>query len=89
MKQVHIYYEGDVQGVGFRYTCYQFANQLNLKGWVKNVPDGRVELIAQGEKELLNQYIEQIDQEYKTQISTQNIAWEDALDNFPDFSISQ
>ena len=44
----HIYFSGRVQHVGFRYTAYYLAKNLYLTGWVDNLPDGRVELEAQG-----------------------------------------
>ena len=47
-KCLHIYYSGSVQGIGFRYTAERIANSLALAGWVMNLPDGRVELIAEG-----------------------------------------
>jgi acylphosphatase len=46
-KQIFI--SGKVQGVGFRFHAYEKAKELNLKGWVKNLPDGRVELVVGGE----------------------------------------
>jgi len=45
----HVYYEGRVQGVGFRYSTRQIATGFDITGWVKNIPDGRVELCAAGE----------------------------------------
>jgi len=47
----HIIFSGRVQGVGFRYTCHRIANRCNLTGYVKNLPDGSVELLAQGRPE--------------------------------------
>ena len=44
----HIFFEGDVQFVGFRYTARLLAKKLELSGWVRNLPDGRVEVEAQG-----------------------------------------
>ena len=44
----HILFSGKVQHVGFRYTAYYIARSLYLTGWVDNLPDGRVEMEAQG-----------------------------------------
>lgn len=44
----YVLFEGDVQFVGFRYTTRVLARKLGLSGWVRNLPDGRVELEAQG-----------------------------------------
>ena len=48
---------GRVQGVGFRYFTKSQADSLNLKGWVRNLPDGTVELEAQGPPEALERFM--------------------------------
>ena len=53
----HIVFYGRVQGVGFRYYAVNKANQLGLTGWVKNLPNGTVEMEVQGEKPLIDQLI--------------------------------
>ena len=50
-QQLHILYEGRVQGVGFRYTTKSVANGFEVTGTVRNLTDGRVELVAEGERE--------------------------------------
>ena len=45
---MHIYYSGNVQGVGFRYTVKSIATGFEVTGAVRNLPDGRVELLAEG-----------------------------------------
>ncbi len=57
MTQVRVFYEGNVQGVGFRYTVHSEARGFDVFGWVRNLPDGRVELLAQGEKSELNAFL--------------------------------
>ncbi len=49
----HFLIYGNVQGVGFRAATEQQANNLQLSGWVRNLPDGRVEILAQGEEKAL------------------------------------
>ncbi|MDW2798758.1 acylphosphatase [Clostridium boliviensis] len=54
----HIYVSGRVQGVGFRFRAMQFANQLKLAGWVRNLDDGRVEMEVEGEREKIDHLFE-------------------------------
>ncbi len=55
-----ILFEGDVQFVGFRYTARLLARRLGLSGWVKNLPDGRVALEAQGDVSKLRKFLLQM-----------------------------
>jgi acylphosphatase len=50
MKRYHVIVEGQVQGVGFRWVCMQFAQQLGLSGTVRNMDNGMVEIFVQGEE---------------------------------------
>jgi acylphosphatase len=47
---MNVFYSGSVQGVGFRYTTKSVATGFEVTGAVRNLPDGRVELIAEGER---------------------------------------
>ena len=49
MKSVQVHYEGRVQGVGFGWTVKDLAREFDVAGTVKNLPDGRVEVVAQGD----------------------------------------
>ena len=53
----HMIFYGRVQGVGFRYYAVNKANQLGLTGWVRNLPDGSVEMEAQGYEEQIDELI--------------------------------
>lgn len=48
MVRKHIFFSGNVQGVGFRYRSFYIAQSLGLTGWVENLWDGRVEMEVQG-----------------------------------------
>ena len=50
MISLQVFYEGNVQGVGFRWTIRNIAKGFDVIGWVKNLPDGRVELQVRGEE---------------------------------------
>ena len=55
-----VFYEGNVQGVGFRYTVKQIAMGFDVTGWVKNLDDGRVELQVGGEAEEVQAFLKAI-----------------------------
>ncbi len=57
MPTLHIHISGKVQGVGYRAAAHATASQLGLTGWVKNLPDGRVAILAQGDQTPLEQLI--------------------------------
>lgn len=57
MKRVHIIVSGRVQGVFFRYNTRDLAGNLGLRGYVKNLYNGDVEIIAEGNEEKLNKLI--------------------------------
>ncbi len=58
MKRLHIFVSGRVQGVFFRANTVKVANKLGIKGWVKNLSDGRVEIVAEGSEEKLREFVE-------------------------------
>jgi acylphosphatase len=52
-----VLYSGSVQGVGFRFNANREAESFDVTGYVRNLPDGRVELVAEGEREEVERYL--------------------------------
>ncbi len=88
-ERAHILVSGRVQGVFFRDHTRRWAASLGLTGWVRNLWDGRVEVLAEGEKENLEALIARLKQGPPS-ASVENVAvtWEDFRDEFSDFRIT-
>jgi acylphosphatase len=87
---MHIYYTGRVQGVGFRYTSKNVALGYEVTGIVRNLPDGRVELIAEGAQEELEAFQKGIREAGLGHfIADEKVAWGDATNEFRGFDISR
>lgn len=88
VRHLHAIVHGRVQGVNFRGYTNQMASSLNVKGWVRNLPDGTVETIAEGSVEALNAYLDWLNtgppSSYVEQV---DVTWGDASGQFEDFSI--
>lgn len=86
---VHVYISGKVQGVGYRYSTAAQAQNLGLTGWVKNLYDGRVEALFEGNKETIDQMLSWCKQgpsmSYVTKIETHN---KEYTGQYKDFSIT-
>ncbi|MFH1093168.1 MAG: acylphosphatase [Candidatus Omnitrophota bacterium] len=87
-KQAHIFYSGTVQGVGFRYRSRAIALSMNIRGWVKNLPDGRVEVTAQADKNDLVEFINTVDHSFEGYIRNRQICWGDAHEKLKGFEIT-
>ena len=69
----HVIFVGRVQGVGFRFTVLSAANRCGLAGVVRNIPDGNVEMIAQGNPGDIDECIRQIQQTFASYINETKI----------------
>ena len=58
-----VYFSGQVQGVGFRYTALQAARGYDVTGYVRNLPDGRVELVVEGPREHVEGFLAEVQSE--------------------------
>ena len=86
--RVHAFYTGRVQGVGFRYTAEKIALDLGLVGWVKNLPDGRVELVCEGPKADIELLFEKIKASMLgPHIRKFQCDWQDPTGEFKDFCV--
>lgn len=72
MISLEVSYEGRVQGVGFRWSIRNLAKGFDVTGWVRNLPDGRVQMQVSGAEEELRSFLEAINQsELRTLIKKQ------------------
>src|SRR4051812_28039746 len=60
IRRVHVFISGKVQGVGFRDFTKRRADELGVKGWVKNLPDYRVEAVMQGRSDAVEKLLESV-----------------------------
>jgi acylphosphatase len=86
--RLHILYSGQVQGVGFRYQAKMLAAGYEVVGEVRNLPDGRVEVVAEGEARELEAYRQAIlDCGLGPLIRDEQISWSSARSEFRRFDI--
>ena len=88
MTHAHIFYSGTVQGVGFRYTVRGYAVGLGLTGWVKNLPDGKVEIFAEGTKEAIEELLAKLGSHFEGFIKDHRVDFVDAHFSFKNFEIA-
>ena len=81
------YFTGRVQGVGFRYTVQNIALQYNVSGYVKNLPDGRVELVMEGPDKDMEHLIGDVSQRMEGYIHHVDSSQYPATGEFDHFSI--
>jgi len=86
-KQVHIFYSGMVQGVGFRFTTQKIAQDHNVCGWVRNMPDRRVEVLAEAERESINAFIDELETVMGRYIHDKEVHIKSPEGEFKDFQI--
>lgn len=86
--RAHIFVSGLVQGVFFRDFTQRSAEILNLKGWVRNTQDGRVEVVCEGEKEDILELIENLKQgPPHARVKDVKVIWEEFRKEFTNFEI--
>jgi acylphosphatase len=86
--QAHILVMGFVQGIGFRSFVKSKAQKLGLTGWVRNTDDGRVEILAQGKKEKLEQLVKLCEKgPFLSEVKSVQVQWEKEKEQLQSFEI--
>lgn len=85
---MHAIFTGTVQGVGFRYTAERIAQLSGVRGWVRNLRNGGVEIVAEAPQEILAQFMDQLKDRFAGYIKSVDVTGEPATGEFRDFSIT-
>ncbi len=86
--RAHVFFSGRVQGVFFRKTIWIKARKLGIFGWVKNLPDKRVEAIFEGEKEKIQELVNNIEKGNPLiKVDNIDLEWKDYRGEFEDFKV--
>ena len=87
LERSEIYFSGRVQGVGFRYTTLRMASNYDVTGFVKNLPDGRVLLVAEGRRDEVDSFVSSVQREMAENIVSCDSSHSDYLGEFDGFQI--
>ena len=88
MTRKTLYFSGMVQGVGFRYTAHRLAQGREVTGYVRNLPDGRVEMVAEGKPEQIDGLVEAVHQALRSCIHDASCSESPATGEFRGFDIA-
>ena len=87
-KRLTVYFRGRVQGVGFRYTTERISRQFPVTGFVRNLQDGRVEIVAEGVEASLGEFLNAIQTSFlATHIEDLETRWTEPKKIFKRFEI--
>ncbi len=87
MIRKNVHYSGRVQGVGFRWTTRRVASGHEVTGYVKNLPDGRVQVVAEGEKDEVNAFLADLEKAMAGHIRDRKVDESPACSEFDAFEI--
>jgi acylphosphatase len=89
MRRRRCWFSGRVQGVGFRYTAQSIASRHAVAGYVKNLADGRVELVMEGNEAEMEQVVEEISRRMEGFIAGRSDELSEATGEFEEFTVRQ
>ena len=84
-----VFYWGHVQGVGFRYTTRSIAARLPVSGWVRNLPDGRVQLVVEGSADAIDQLLDRLEAEMDRYVQGKDVTVGPATGEFSAFEVAR
>ena len=87
--RAHVFVSGRVQGVFFRSGTKRKADSYGVKGWVRNLPDARLEAVFEGEEEAVKALVEFCKRgPSRAMVTNVNLTWENCTGKFRDFKIT-
>ena len=89
MEQMQVLFSGRVQGVGFRFTVCRVASSFKVTGFVRNLPNGDVEVVAEGSEQDLVDFLNEIrESNLKRHIMREQLGWAAATGKYDEFGVS-
>ncbi len=82
-----VHYSGKVQGVGFRAAAVEIAHDYPVTGWVKNLDDGRVQLVVEGPAEAVEKFLKAVRTHWKDNITKEQVEPQEPTGKFKGFEI--
>lgn len=80
-------FSGTVQGVGFRFTAERLARRYPVTGYVRNLPNGQVEVLAEGEEKSLEEFLKSIREAFHSYLRNVDVKWGKATGEYKGFGI--
>lgn len=88
MRRGHVFIEGKVQNVGFRHFTKINAQEVGVHGWVKNLPDGRVEAVFEGPEDHVDEMVARCEEgPGSSRVDEVDFEWEEATGEFDSFQV--
>jgi acylphosphatase len=83
-----VHYTGKVQGVGFRATAVEIARDFPVTGWVKNLADGRVQLLVEGPEDAVEKFLDKVRTRWKKNIDKEQVEKPEVSGKYKAFDIA-